>query len=506
MKLEMIEQDLAAKCRELPWSKTTDYNESSFQETKELLDPLFKQFGFGEVLGSMSEIWRMERAISFWEKYPFDSPILPDGKLSIATFYTRAYNGGIERVQAELIKIWLDMGFRVVLITEEGKTPLDYPYPNNVKRFVIPHSGEMTQRLKAIQRIILEERISVYVNHLWFDSSIIWESTLMKINKIPFINYQHGAFTIIYGTGQEFSYLCHRAFRLCSMIVSLSESAARFHQLCGCSSIYIHNPIPAHLKSVKENSKCVLNKRILWIGRIAEEKRTKDALLMMRELLEVVPDATLDIVGQPEKSYGEETYTLCNDLKLSANVRFHGYQKDVSEYYKNCDVLIMTSETEGFPLVLQEANAYGIPCVMYQLPFLSDITSEYGIITVPLGRTELMAEAVSNLLLDDKKRWEYAKRSRKRFEEMQAYDIQNAWQRIFTLCFGADEQYEDFFDPKELKEYEKRIIPGVFAEQYHALEVIRRDSLDYRFGHHLLTIPRNISHIVRQITGRYGKV
>ena len=136
----MTEHELIAKCRELPWSTSTDYNDSSFQKTKESLTPLFKQFGVGAVLGVLCEIWRMERAISFWEKYPFESPTLPDGKLSIATFYTRAYNGGIERVQSELIRIWSEMGFRVILITEEAQNPLDYPYPETVKRFVIPPS------------------------------------------------------------------------------------------------------------------------------------------------------------------------------------------------------------------------------------------------------------------------------------------------------------------------------------------------------------------------------
>ena len=464
------------------------------------------QYGFAAVLGALSDIWKMERAISFWEKYPFDSPTQPEGKLSIATFYTKAYNGGIERVQSELIKMWVKMGFQVVLITEEDHNPLDYPYPNTVKRFVIPPSNKMKQRLEAIQRIILEENVSLYVNHLWFDSCVIWESALMRISGIPYIVYQHGAYPVIYRSGQEFGYLSHRAFRLCNMILSLSESAARFYQLCGCNSFYIRNPVPEQLEYVKENSNCTFGKRILWIGRISEEKRTKDALIMMKELLEIVPDATLDIVGQVEKSYGEETLKLCDDLKLNANVRFHGFQKDVSEYYKNCDVLVMTSETEGFALVLLEANAHGIPCVMYQLPLLSDITSEYGIITVPLGRTDLMAESISKLLLDDHKRWEYGKRSRERFEKIRAFDIQESWQRVFNLCFGMEEQSNDFFNPMDLEEYEKSIMPCLLSEVYHALDVAKKDSLDYEVGHRVLAFPRCISHAVRRMTGRSGKI
>ncbi len=502
----MRESALVVKCKDLPWTKSNDYNCSAFQETQKLIKRLFIQYGFATVIGTLSDIWKMERGISFWERYPFDPPTQPDGKLTVATFYTRAYNGGTERVQSSLIRIWTEMGLRVILITEEDHNPLDYPYPETVMRYTIPPSSDMIQRLQMIQNIIQEEKVNVYVNHQWYDSSVIWESALMRINRIPFIVYQHGAFPVMYRSGREFGYLSYRAFRLCNMILSLSESAAKFHQLCGCNSFYIQNPVPEQFEYVKENSKCSSRKRILWIGRIAEEKRTKDALLMMKELLEKVPDATLDIVGKVEKSYGEETLKLCDDLKLNANVRFHGYQKDVSDYYKNCDVLILTSETEGFALVLLEANAYGIPCVMYQLPFLSDISSEYGIISVPLGRTDLMAESVANLLLDDHKRWEYGKRSRERFVKVQAFDIQDSWQRVFNLCLGMDERCNNYFSPKDLVEYEKSIIPSLLSELSHALDNAKKDSPDYEVGHRILALPRCLSHAVRRMTGRRGKM
>ena len=275
--------------------------------------------------------------------------------------------------------------------------------------------------------------------------------------------------------------------------------------MCGCNSFYIRNPIPEELIHVKEKTRCV-SRRILWIGRISDEKRTKDALLMMKELLKHVPDSTLDIVGQPEKAYGEETLALCKELGLDKNVTFYGYQKDVSKFYKKSDVLIMTSETEGFGLTLLEANAHGIPCVMYELPFLSDLTIEFGILTVPLGRTDLMAKSVSDLLMNDEKRWEYGKRARRRFEAMQAYNLQSAWEHIINLCFGINELDECFFNPTELQEYEKTIIPNLLSELYHAIETVQRDTPDYRIGHKLLVFPRHISHIVRRITGREGKL
>lgn len=50
-------------------------------------------------------------------------------------------------------------------------------------------------------------------------------------------------------------------------------------------------------------------------------------------------------------------------LKLN-NVLFEGFQSPL-EYYKRASLLILTSEYEGFPLVLAEAMSFGVIPVVY---------------------------------------------------------------------------------------------------------------------------------------------
>ena len=48
------------------------------------------------------------------------------------------------------------------------------------------------------------------------------------------------------------------------------------------------------------------------------------------------------------------------------SISFEGWKdhNELSKLYKECDVLLLTSKTEGFGRVVPEAQSYGIPCVV----------------------------------------------------------------------------------------------------------------------------------------------
>ena len=48
---------------------------------------------------------------------------------TIALYYFRMYSGGIERFLSTIIPIYIQMGYRVVLFTDEYKPELEYPLP-----------------------------------------------------------------------------------------------------------------------------------------------------------------------------------------------------------------------------------------------------------------------------------------------------------------------------------------------------------------------------------------
>jgi glycosyltransferase involved in cell wall biosynthesis len=100
-------------------------------------------------------------------------------------------------------------------------------------------------------------------------------------------------------------------------------------------------------------------KRVLWIGRIAPEKRP-DQLLV---LAAACPDLAFDLVG-PQDGSGYARQTIAKARTLP-NVFVHGPapREAVSAFYRRASALCCTSDGEGFPNTFLEAWSHGVPVV-----------------------------------------------------------------------------------------------------------------------------------------------
>ena len=48
-------------------------------------------------------------------------------------------------------------------------------------------------------------------------------------------------------------------------------------------------------------------------------------------------------------------------------VNFHGFIDKLDDYYKKADLLLLPSKHEGFPVVVMEANSFGVPALTYDV-------------------------------------------------------------------------------------------------------------------------------------------
>jgi glycosyltransferase involved in cell wall biosynthesis len=103
--------------------------------------------------------------------------------------------------------------------------------------------------------------------------------------------------------------------------------------------------------------------KILWVGRLDEQKDPVRAVRVFSELLSMLPQAELHIFG--EGPLRQKTAALCQTLKLDS-VFFHGSvpKDNLANHYKSGSALLMTSHYEGSPTVLVEALACGLPAVV----------------------------------------------------------------------------------------------------------------------------------------------
>lgn len=110
----------------------------------------------------------------------------------------------------------------------------------------------------------------------------------------------------------------------------------------------------------------LMSKRILSAGRLVGQKGF-DRLLKAWSLIEAkYPEWQLRIVGSGKKlaSLKKEMKTL----QLQNRVEMIPHSKNMVEQYSQASIYAMTSRYEGFPLVLLEAMASGLPIVSFDCP------------------------------------------------------------------------------------------------------------------------------------------
>lgn len=103
-------------------------------------------------------------------------------------------------------------------------------------------------------------------------------------------------------------------------------------------------------------------KEIIYVGRLDNTQKRVYRILETWKLLESKhPDWRLTFIGDGEER--ESMQQLKNKMGLN-KVLFEGFRAP-RKYYERASILILTSEFEGFPLVLAECMGFGVVPVVY---------------------------------------------------------------------------------------------------------------------------------------------
>ena len=104
--------------------------------------------------------------------------------------------------------------------------------------------------------------------------------------------------------------------------------------------------------------------RVGFVGRVVPIKDVKTFLRAIKIVMDAVPGVQALLVGptDEDEDYVAECRTLAATLGLEGRVSFTG-RADVREFYPRMDVVVLTSVSEGLPLVILEASAAGLPVI-----------------------------------------------------------------------------------------------------------------------------------------------
>jgi L-malate glycosyltransferase len=157
------------------------------------------------------------------------------------------------------------------------------------------------------------------------------------------------------------------------------------------------------LRARPQHGDPVLGARWLSVGRLAPNKAVEDtitALAITRAHHD--PQATLFIIGKPATAaYDRALRRYVADLGLRDAVTFAGHASDeaVATAYAESDVLVVTSDHEGFCVPVVEAMDIGLPVVAFNQGALPDVLGHGGVLVDDKDPYRLAAE-ITGLLGD----------------------------------------------------------------------------------------------------------
>jgi glycosyltransferase involved in cell wall biosynthesis len=131
-----------------------------------------------------------------------------------------------------------------------------------------------------------------------------------------------------------------------------------------------------------------------WIGRLSREKGADVLIDSLRRLAE--RDLVVSIVGDGRERRALERLVAANGL--ADIVRFHGSLPDAARVVRAFDVVVLSSRTEGTPMVLLEAMAAGVPVIASRVGGVADWLREREALLVPPEQPDLLASALAAVL------------------------------------------------------------------------------------------------------------
>lgn len=350
--------------------------------------------------------------------------------------------GGAERVATTLCNAWAERGDVVTLVpTFSGRGECFYELSPDIglvyladlvpsrKRSLVNQFA----RLRALRKFLEAEQPDVIVSFLSnVNVAAIVASAGLGIPIVicertdPFIFPA----SFLLRLGRRVTYPFADALMVQTQAVASKYKSEKWNlqQL-----VVIANPAPESILDVQHHGNDGEIRRLLAVGRLDEGKQFCQLIRVFAGFASLHANWNLRIVG--DGSLRSELQQQVSSLGLIGRIELPGRTENIGEELAGADVFVLTSKFEGFPNVLLEAMAVGLPCVAYDCPSGPREMSMEGQVAllVPLNDEQALGGALERLMLDDDMRQSLGSRARASVIERFSLDkVLEQWDLLFN--------------------------------------------------------------------------
>ncbi|MFQ5688781.1 MAG: glycosyltransferase family 4 protein [Gemmatimonadota bacterium] len=315
--------------------------------------------------------------------------------------------GGIESVVAMLAMGQAEAGSSVgVALSLAPSQPLPPSFEPleaagvRVDRILVPPRRYLSEA-RALGRLLDRQRPDVVHTH-GYRSDVVGGAVARR-HRIPAVTTVHG-FTGGGPRNRFYEWMQTRAYRRCAAVVAVSRPLAGFLSgVRGLEASRVHlvpnawraSCAPASRQEARARLGLPENGPVIgWVGRLSREKGADvlvDALAHLRDL----PLLATMIGDGPQRGSLERR---AESQGLGERIRWCGTVPAAGRLFAAFDVFVLSSRTEGTPIVLFEAMAAGVPIVATAVGGVPDVVSEGEAALVGAPDPKALASAVRRIL------------------------------------------------------------------------------------------------------------
>ena len=342
--------------------------------------------------------------------------------------------GGAERVMTYLCGGLAARGHEVTLLTLDNSVPDFYPLDDKVRRVRIelptfkkagfwggiPRLWRLIWAVRATRPQVLISFMTV---------SVLAACWLLRI---PYIYADHLDVRRL-ATSLKWKILCNFLLRRAYRVVVLSERDRKFiawyHGAWKPAVIY--NPaLPAEKGFFPRPDFFEPGKKYaIAVGRLVKQKGFDLLLEAWRRICEDFPDWRLCIIGAGEEE--AELKGLADTLDVQYCVQLVPPVQGLNAVYRHAELYAMSSRTEGFPMVLLEAMAFGLPVVSFNCNGPDAIVRDGvdGFLVKP-GYTDRLAAKMADLMRDEEKRRAFGQKATEVTQRFSLHKYLDAYEQL----------------------------------------------------------------------------
>lgn len=142
----------------------------------------------------------------------------------------------------------------------------------------------------------------------------------------------------------------------------------------------------------------------VFVGRLVRDKGINELIQAFKHLAEKYPNAKLLLVGPTEQNLDPLKEESMKEIENNTNILAVGNQSDVRPWLAFSDALVFPSYREGFPNVVIEAGAMGLPSIVTDINGSREIINQdkNGVI-IPARDAEDLTKAMEDFITNPDK-------------------------------------------------------------------------------------------------------